>query len=370
MTPAQARALLAAPELIDAAAPHDLRVAEHLRRDWPADLVAAASEQAALRERAQAKTADVDNMLLTRAGLEQASTDAMATHRARRFAGMGGTVADFCCGLGFDLRALRRVADAVGVDRDETHAICAAHNAAAPTAVVDVRDLRLAGLAAVFVDPARRDDTGRGGSEPPLDWCLSIPVPRVAIKAAPGIDRGLVPDGWEIEFVAEGRALKEACLWSPGWATTARRATVLPDGATLVAGPATLRAEVRPPGPFVLDPSPAVTRAGLVGELAAICAAWQADEQIAFLYAEQPVATPFGRWLRIEASMPFAMKALAAELRRLDVGAVDLRRRGLAGDVDDMRRRLRLRGSRRATVLLTRVVNRPWTFVCTDADQH
>jgi hypothetical protein len=69
----------------------------------------------------------------------------------------------------------------------------------------------------------------------------------------------------------------------------------------------------------------------------------------------------------VEASLPFSIKGLAAELRRLDVGPVDLRRRGLAGDVDVIRRRLRTSGSRRAVVMLTRVVNKPWTLVCFDA---
>jgi hypothetical protein len=47
---------------------------------------------------------------------------------------------------------------------------------------------------------------------------------------------------------------------------------------------------------------------------------------------------------------------------------VDIRRRGLAGDVDDLRRRLRLDGEHRATVVLTRVLDQPWTLVCSDLD--
>jgi hypothetical protein len=76
--------------------------------------------------------------------------------------------------------------------------------------------------------------------------------------------------------------------------------------------------------------------------------------------------TPFGRLLAVEASLPFAVKALAAELRRLDIGPLDLRRRGLAGDVDELRRRLRPRGSRPGVLLLTRVQDTPWAFVCTE----
>lgn len=339
---------------------------EQLRTSWPADLVAAASEQAALRRAASAKTDDSNRLLLTRAGLEQASSDAVARHRAARIASTTDSVVDLCCGVGFDLRALAQSLSAVGIDRDETHAICAAHNADAPTAVADVRDLRLTSAPAVFIDPARRQDGRRGGHEPPLQWCFELGVERVAVKAAPGLDLDLAPAGWEIEFVAEARALKEACLWSPAWAATARRATVLHEAGadTMTQAAAPPRVAIAPPGSHLLDPSPAVTRAGLVAELATSLDAWQIDPQIAFLSADHPLRTPFGRGLRVEASLPFSLKKLAATLRALDVGPVDLRRRGLAGDVDDIRRRLRTTGSRRAVVMLTRVVNMPWALVC------
>jgi hypothetical protein len=261
------------------------------------------------------------------------------------------------------------------VDSDEVHASMARHNAAsydvdAHTVVADVSDLRFTSAEAVFIDPARRRNSRRGGSRPPLDWCMSLPVRRITIKAAPGIDVDAVPNGWEIEFVAVGRDLKEAVLWSPAWSTATRRATVLPSGhgpaAELPADPSTPSAPLRPPGAFLLDPSPAVTRAGAVADLAAEVGGWQVDAQIAFLSSDAPLRTPFGRCLVIEASLPFGVKPLAAELRRLDIGTIELRRRGLAGDVDELHRRLRPSGTRRATVVLTRVANKPWAFVCTE----
>ena len=365
--------MLAAPDLLDAASADDLRQAERLRAVWSPDLVAAAGEQAELRARATTKFTRAADMLLTRAGLEQASGETAAQHRAARFAGADGMVIDLCCGIGGDLVALSAVADVTGVDVDEVHAVCARHNAGvydadAAVVVADVQDVRVHSAAAVFADPARRRGDRRGGYAPPLEWCLGMPARRVAVKTAPGLDRRLVPSGWETEFVAEGRDLKEAVLWSPSWATARARGTVLPAGVSLTADPGTAAAEVRPPGAYLLDPSPAVTRAGAVADLAAAVGAWQVDARIAFLSADTAAATPFGRWWRVEASLPFGVKPLAAELRRLDVGSIDIRRRGLAGDVDDLRRRLRPQGARRATVVITRVVDRPWSFVCTAVD--
>jgi SAM-dependent methyltransferase len=380
----QLRELIASPQLLAAADPADLRVAETLRRTWPAELVAAATEQAVLRQRAAAKFTRATEMLFTRDGLEQASGENVARHRARRFAAAApDRVLDLCCGIGGDLLALGSATTTViSVDRDETHAVLARHNANvygvdAATAVADVHDIHLSDDTAVFVDPARRTTAAaggrRGGYSPALDWCLALPVERVTIKTAPGLDLSVVANGWEAEFVAVGRELKECVLWSPGWGGARRRATLLPamkggDAVEVVPDPDRPGAPVRPPGRFLLDPSPAITRAGAVADVAAALDAWQIDPRIAFLSADHALRSPYGRGLTVEASLSFNLKALRAELRRLDVGSIDIRRRGLAGDVDDLRRRLATTGSRQATVVLTRVADKPWAFICTDAD--
>ena len=83
------------------------------------------------------------------------------------------------------------------------------------------------------------------------------------------------------------------------------------------------------PAEYLLDPNPAVTRAGLVEELARRLGAHKIDDRIAFLSRAGAVHTPFARTLRVIDSGPWVQKRLAARLRRLDVGAVDVRRRGL-----------------------------------------
>jgi SAM-dependent methyltransferase len=424
-----------------------LGLAESLRGSYPPDLVAAALTQQALRARARAKFSRADAMLFTRAGLEQASSELAAAHSAARYP-EAGLVADLCCGIGGNLSALAAGRRAVAVDRDPVSAAFARHNAAvygaAGAAVVcaDVRDLVPAGRPAgpaqgrpaqgrvtgVFIDPARRAGGHRlraGLSEPPLDFCLSLAsqIPAVGIKTAPGLPHELAPPSWEIEFVAIGRSLKEALLWSPALATNRRRATVLhaaprqdhhgesgqaprralrkpepgPAGQHLAAGlagrhsapgPAGRQPEpgpeiplgdtlvsaagpqvpVAPPGAFLLDPNPAVTRAGLVQDLARELGAWQIDPMIAFLSADAPLRTPFARTLRILDSAPWHEKHFARRLRDLDIGTADIRRRGLAGDVDQIRRRLGLQGQRSATIVITRQNEKPWGLICTEPD--
>jgi SAM-dependent methyltransferase len=357
-----------------------LAVSERLRAHYPAELVREALAQHELRMRAEPKFSRAGQMFFTRAGLEQASAELVARHRASRYPD-AEQVADLCCGIGGDLIALAASHPVLAVDHDRLHLRMAQANAEAygvasrvTTLLADVRDADLNGVRAVFIDPARRTDRGRlraGDSQPPLDWCVRLAdrVGRVAIKAAPGLPHEAVPPGWELEFVALGRELKEAVAWSPAQATAARRATILPAGDELVQAPGDEPGDVRPPGEFLFDPNPAVTRAGLVRELGAMIGAWQIDRQIAFLSADSGIRTPFARVLRVIDSGPWQQKRLPARLRALDIGSVDIRRRGLAGDVELLRRQLRLSGSRRATLVMTRVNDRPWALVCVDAGQ-
>lgn len=355
----------------------ELRVAARLRRDHPAELVTVALAQHELRVRARTKFTRADRMFFTRDGLEQATSERVARHRAARFAD-ARPVTDLCCGIGGDLVALATTSGVRAIDRDPVHLRMARLNAAAygvdgavTTECADVMEADLTGTGAVFVDPARRAGGRRmrlGESDPPLSWCTELAerVPAVAVKASPAVPHEVVPPGWEVEFVADGRDLKEATLWSPAFAAAPSRATLLPGGEVLLPVPGD-PVEVREPGAYLLDPNPAVTRAGLVADLARVLGAWQIDPSIAFLSTDVPARTPFARTLRVLDSAPWRQQDLRARLRALDVGSVDVRRRGLAGDVEAVRRGLRLTGTRRATLVMTRVADRPWALVCVDA---
>jgi THUMP domain-like/RNA cap guanine-N2 methyltransferase len=375
-----------------------LALAVRLRREYPADLVAAATAQHELRLAARAKFSRAMQMLFTRAGYEQSSSEPIARYRAARF-GAARRVADLCCGIGGDLLALASGREALAVDRDDVHARLALHNAAVygqtenvSAVVADVRDLRLDDLDAVFIDPARRSGPGTGSgaprrfrtglSEPPLDWCFALAdrVPAVCVKAAPGLPADLIPAHWEAEFIADGRDLKEAVLWSPALATAPvagsggpRRALVMSGSGShaLVACPGD-PVPVTEPGEYLLDPNPAVTRSGLVEDLARSLSGddhgdvAKIDPQIAFLTLNRPVQTPFARTLRVLDSAPWNEKRFAKRLRELGIGAADIRRRGLAGDVEQIHRRLKLAGPNRATIVITRVNDKPWGLICAD----
>jgi hypothetical protein len=354
----------------------ELGVITRYRARYAVELLAAALAQIKLRRRARAKFTRADEMYFTGPGLEQASSERMSRHHAGRYTSFK-QVADLCSGIGGDLIGLASRGDVLAVDVDPVRLRMGKLNARAygldenvTSVESDVRDIPLAGIDAVFIDPARRSEDRRfrgAESEPPLAWCFALADHglSVGIKAAPRVAVETVPLAWELEFVSEGRELKESVLWSPSLATTRRRATILPHEHTLIDSFGAAL-DVRPPGQFLLDPDPAVTRAALVEALGrSLGDAWKIDDQVAFLSSDRPFDTPFGRGLKIEASIPWSLKSLKETLRRLDVGTVDIRKRGSAVDVEDLQRRLKLSGNRSATVVLTRMADRPWAMVCT-----
>lgn len=378
----EGQAILAAIAARDPAPAETLALVTELRKRWDADLVAAAMTTHTLRQRAAPRFRDADRLWLTGDGLEQATSDLVANHRVTRYAGCA-RVADLCCGIGGDLMALARRADIgtlLAVDRDPLHVAMAEANTRIirpdidlTVMVSDAQTVDLSGVDGVFLDPARRSGGRRVGEEttsPPLDWALGLAkrVAKVGVTTAPGIDHNRVPDGWELEMIAVGTDLKEGMVWSPALATTARRATVLDpvtrNALTLTPVPGADVPVVPPePGMTVVDPNPAITRAGLVQDLARLLGACMIDTRIAFLVVERTITTPFGRSLRVIDSLPWHERRVKARLRDLDAGAVDVRRRGLAGDVDAIARRFRGKGERKLTVMMTRHNDKPWAII-------
>lgn len=344
----------------------DLALGTRLRRDHPAELVAAAMSQHALRRRAAVKFGDdAQRLYFVPDALEQATRAPVASHRARRLVEVGATaVVDLGCGIGGDLIACARAGLTVrGIEQDPVRAAMARANLAALglDGTVEVGDATTAAVQedeVAFVDPARRDGAGRTFSldalVPSWDFVTDLLRGRALAKVMPGIAHDAVPEGVQAEWVSEGGQLVEACLWGAGFGLPAdRRATVLPAGSTLAARDAV--AHTGPPLSHLVEPDDAVIRAGLVAELAEDLGGHLLDPHIAWITTDRPDAAPFGRAFAIEAELPFREKQLRAALRDLDVGTLTVKKRGVDIVPEQLVARLKLKGSRTATVVLTRV---------------
>jgi SAM-dependent methyltransferase len=332
-------------------------------------LVAACLTQADLRRRAVAKFGgDAALMYFTRDGLEQATRQRVAAHRADRISQYGGSIADLGCGIGGDLIALSRVApDVLGVDVDPLRAAVAGANLASlclagSVAVADVRTFDFSAREVLVADPTRRDSRGRvfdpAAYSPPWPFVESLLTRTSAVKVAPGIPRDLVPDGVEAEWVSDDGGVKEAALWSGGLAGVRRRATTLPSGDTLT--------DVDDPGmdgvgfaerlgALLYEPDGAVIRAGLVTAAARLVSASLIDPKIAYLTGDRLVHTPLARCFRVLEELPMRTRPLRAALRTRGIGSLTIKKRGVEIDPTILRRRLALSGDQSATIILTRL---------------
>lgn len=357
----------------------DLKIGETLRQRLDPERAAMILTQLDLRIRAAEKFARAQEMLFTRAGLEQSTSEAIARYRANRYQEHEHIV-ELCCGIGGDLVALAGLDTKITpVDRDPVHLFLAEHNARVyqtdaniTPLLMNVEDVALEDSDAVFIDPARRKGSGlRTGylSDPSVEWSVSLAeqVAAVGIKTAPGIPREMVPDGWELEMIALGSDLKEAVMWSPGIARNTRTATVISDGtveslAPLPGDPVAIRdAE---PGDWLHDVNPAVTNSGLVEDLARELRADRIDAEIGFLVSDRDMDHPMVTSWQVLNVLPWHEKRIKRALASLDIGPIDIRRRGLPGDVPTITKRLRGKGNRRAIIAMTRMDDVPTAVIC------
>ncbi len=332
-------------------------VADRLRGACTPGQSRAALALVAGRASAAAKFADADRLILDREAAEQASAEPVARWTAHRFAG-SRLIADLGCGAGGDALALAEVAPVLAIDRDPARVAMARANAAVRglTHRLDARsrdalDPLPPGVDAAWLDPARRDASGRTldpeGWSPPLSAALRVAaaLPRAGIKAAPGLDLVDVPEGAEVEFITHRGTLVEAVIWLGAAVTAPRRATVLAapgvlEGASISGAPDTGAIPVAAPGRYLFDLDPAVGRASLVDVLAPTLDAWRLDERTAYLSGDTPAASPFARRFRILQSMPFAERRLRDALHALGASRVEVMRRASPVDTNALERRL------------------------------
>ncbi|MGQ9611237.1 THUMP-like domain-containing protein [Chloroflexus sp.] len=303
----------------------------------------------------------------------------MAAYRTRRL-DQASDVADLGCGIGGDTIALAGAgAQVIAVERDPIRLALARFNVevlglGSRVSFIE-RDLIREPpppAAALFCDPSRRSGERRlfdpDDFQPPLSHVLSWRqhTPALAVKLAPGIQRSVVPEDAEVEFVSLNGNLKEAVIWCGPCATTSRRATVLDsDGAmsTMIAA-ATPAPSLNLPLAVLCEPDPAVIRAGLVAELAHQLGAYQLAPDIAYLITHTALPTPFARAWPTITWMPFQLKRLCALVRELDAGVVTVKKRGSPLDTDSLARQLSDSGQRHLVAVLTQMPYRPIAIIC------
>lgn len=338
---------------------------------------AAAMTQVSLRVKGVAKFGtDALKMYFTPDGLEQATRHRVAAHRAGRLAAaQPSSVIDLGCSIGGDLIATARAGlTAAGVDLDPVRVAIARANLEAldldgAVQVADGTELDISGFGTAFADPARRGARGRvfdeQGWTPPWPFVQDLLAERksatAVVKVAPGIGHDLIPDGVEAEWVSEDGEVKEAALWSPRLASATRRATVISSAgglATLTEEDDPYAGQERPVvevGQYLYEPDGAVIRAGLVTAVAAMTGGGLLDEHIAYVTSEQGFRAPFMKSYEVLDELPYREKQLKAALAERKIGRLTIKKRGVDIVPEQLRKRMSLKGSEEATIVLTRI---------------
>jgi hypothetical protein len=349
-------------------------VAELRKAGHSPGLVAAVLNQSKLRARARAKFGPfADRMLFTEAGLEQATRLSVAAQHAGRFQRAGlKWIADLGCGIGADALAIAALElEVTAVDRDEVTAAVAAYNLApwsnARVENADAERFDLAGVDGVYLDPARRDGAKRlrnpGDWSPSLDFAFAIAEKYpTGIKLGPGVDRDIIPDGAEAQWVSVDRDVVELGLWFGSLARPGVRRAALVLGehgsAELTAAADSEDAEPGSLGAYVYEPDGAVIRARLIGDLARSLDARMLDSSIAYLTADTARATPFAACFRVVADIALDKKTIKRELDARGIGTLEIKKRGVDIDPAEFRTALAPKGEASGTLILTRIAGK------------
>ena len=349
-----------------------------LREKYSAEQTSTALTMARLREKAVVKFGqDAARMFFTDDGLQQASHSLVRDYRAQKIAGKA--ILDVCCGVGTDSLAFaRHGAQVVGLDIDPVRVAIARLNAnelglKAHFEVADVCKGVPDEDATVFFDPSRRDEQGRRIFDveryiPPLSLIRDWRAERIVVKLSPGVNLTQVDRyGGCMEFISVDGELKEAVLWL-GFTASTTVATLLTNGETYhwIHESTIESAPIMPPHGWLIEPDPALIRAGLVQDAAVRFGGSLLDETIAYFTTDTAPNSPWIRAWRVVDWMPFNLKRLRTYLRERGIGRVTIKKRGSPITPEQLSAKLKLKGDKSCTLAMTRHNEQPIVLICED----
>jgi hypothetical protein len=357
----------------------ELRSQKQLRSAFGDELVRAALAVHDARLKAAAKLPAADRLWVTRIGVEQATAWPVAVHKARRFSGCP-QITDLCCGIGIDAAAMAAHASVTALDlsaamvqRAEWNAdiLGAAGRVTGITADVTKHDWS---GHCVHVDPDRRCGRDRPVKrleqyQPGLEWMqqLTRTATAGALKISPAANFQQKFADCEIELVSLDGECREATVWFGEFAgTDPFRATLLPGGETLAASPLSAWApQADTLGDFLLDPDPALVRAGLIDVLAERHSLQRLDPEEEYLTANGVPLTGFVSAFAVRTVLGANPRELRSYLREHPGREYEILCRRIPTDADAVRKQLPVGDGPPLAIIFCRISGRARTVVAT-----
>ena len=329
--------------------------------------------QSELRKRAKVKFSGAERMFFTRQLLEQATDEQIASHKAARFPS-GEGVADMCCGIGGDLLGLAARGPVQGFDRDAVAVLLAKANCRAlgiedaSISEADVTGLGVGEFGAWHLDPDRRAEGKRTirveNHDPGTETIEQFlrENRKAAIKLAPGTK---IPEAWaksaEVEWIGNRGECRQQMVWFDELARCPgeRAATVFAPGAS---SPYTIRGlpiKDLPVSPalrrYVYEPHAAVLASHLTGILSERYNLPCVSPKIPYFTSDTLVSDPALACFEVEEVLPVDPKYLRAAVRDRKIGTLEVKKRGVRIDPDEVRRLINPRGEESATLIIVPV---------------
>lgn len=345
------------------------------------DTVTNAISQARLRHRAITKFGEeqASTMLFTEPGLEQASRLDVSNWHAKKFAEAGiSSVTDLGCGIGADAMAFANSGIAVtAVEVDSETAAIARFNlkgfsgASVIEAAAEKAPLATDGY---FLDPARRKLDRKGANRvmlspedfsPSLDFAFDLggKFP-TAVKLAGSFPHELIPDNCEANWVSHNNELVETILFFGSLGQPGKRAAVLLEKETLEFSGSDAPADISELGNYIYDPNSALVRSHLIGDFAREHGLTGIAKSIAFLSSNTALSSPWLRGFQVLEVLSMDPKKISKRLQELGIGVLEIKKRGVDTTPEELRKKLKLKGSSAATLILTKVGDARKAILC------
>lgn len=349
-----------------------IKLIEKLRKaGHDPELVSQVLTQLKLRSRATSKFGEfAEQMLFTEPGLEQATRLSVAAHHAGRFLeARVSSVTDLGCGIGADALAFAAAGlKVVGVERDEATAALASFNLASfeNAAVVHgdatEHEITTQGL---WFDPARRDLSHTGERHkvlspedftPNLNWVFDLARTKPSgVKLGPAFPLDLIPEDAHAEWVSHSGDLVELALWFGMGREGQRSALQIGQQSHRYSAKEIVLAELGSLDRYLYEPDPAMIRSGLMGNLANELGLRTFSSGIAYLSSATEVNSPWLKGFEVIAALPLDEKKIASWCREHEIGVLEIKKRGVDITPEQLRPKLRLKGTGTATLVLTKV---------------
>ena len=365
MTTEAGNELLAEVATVKSIRPGDLA---RFRKGASPAAVSAAIRLSQARVKAAVKFEHGRRMWVEPTAVEQATSEPVARHKARRF--VCPLVVDLCAGIGGDALALAACSDVLAIDRDQGMCRRLRYNAS----VYDCADrlLPVRSRAETFaipagawlhLDPDRRangherarslDDYAPG----PDFWkSAARQVAAGAIKVGPASDfaKHFAGPEFEVELISLRGECKEATVWFGELVSCRRRATRLPEDVSWTDrdGPTGRFASATPLGALIFDPDPSILRAGLLDAFALEHGIARVADDVDYLTGERLISSPFLTAFHVLEVLPLDLKHLKRLITKNEIGTLEIKVRGAVVAPEALRRQLDLGGAQTASLIV------------------